>query len=353
MTFQVLKSGDSRWQELFAALPPERQDVFYAPGFAALCQETIHADHEVLCATWSGDGGVLLYPFVRRDLARLTGVETLAGKFDMISLYGRGGAAADPALTAEALASFQRQLRAWAADNRVICLFDRYHPVWANEAAADPETRIMDVGGFVAIDLADGIEAVEKRYKYSIRKDLAKAERGGVSTVIETDATHLDGFLDVYTHTMDRRHARDFYYFDREFFEGLDRHLPGQFFFIHALIEGKIVSTELVLKHGLFAHSFLGGTLREAQPHCPNHRLKRDLIRWLAIEGCRYFLLGGGSSENDGIFNYKRAFAPEGVLPSRIGGLMLDPAAYQEARDIWGQAGRELDARRFQFYDPN
>jgi len=354
VTFRLLSPTDDGWLDLFTRLPIERQDVFHSPGFAVLCQETIHADNQVMLAAWDGGGhDVILYPFAKRDLAKLCKLDTLSGLYDITGLYGRGGLAVG-SVGPEGLAAFHRHFAHWCAESGVICTFDRYHPVWANESAAAAETKVMDVGGFVVVDMTDDIETIESRYKYSVRKDLRKAERGAVSTDIQTgDEVDLDRFLEVYYGTMDRNNAGAFYYFERPFFEGVSKYMSGQYLYIHSRIDGQIVSTELVLRHGLYAHSFLGGTDRWAQPHCPNHRLKRDLIRHLKQIGCRWFLLGGGSSENDGIFNYKRAFAPDGVLPSRIGATIVDAAAYAGAKDAFAASGRDINSRRFQFYDPN
>jgi hypothetical protein len=38
------------------------------------------------------------------------------------------------------------------------------------------------------------------------------------------------------------------------------------------------------------------------------------LIRWARDEGLKYYLIGGGNEIHDGIFEYKRSFAPQGIV---------------------------------------
>lgn len=352
MAFSILTPGDPQWAALFEHLPPDQRDVFYTPSFARLCQETLNRDDEVLCAAlWEGDAAVL-YPFAKRDLGRLTAFEAFTGRYDMTGLYGRGGLVAAGA-TPQVLAAFHAAMADYCRASGIVCGFDRYHPVMANDASAAPDTRIMDIGGFVVVDMRPPLEAIQEAFKSSVRKDLRKAERNGIQCFAEAGDAHLAEFLDIYHGTMTRNAASEFYYFSAEYFAALCRTIPGQFHFFYALAGEQIVSCELVLHHGKYAHSFLGGTRREALPLSANPMLKWEIIRTLKTQGCEYFLLGGGTQPDDGIFQFKKAYAPEGVLPSRIGGRIWDHDAYQQLKEAMIAAGIAIPEKRFQFYDLN
>ena len=60
----------------------------------------------------------------------------------------------------------------------------------------------------------------------------------------------------------------------------------------------------------------------------PNDLLKWQLILWLRNEGKRRFVLGGGYSADDGIFRYKRSFAPHGLVPFFVGRRVLQQELY-------------------------
>jgi hypothetical protein len=350
MLFSILNPDNPEWDILFESLPLDQQDIFYSPSFARLCKNTLNRDDEVLCAAMTSKVGVLLYPFVKRSLARLTGFPSTAGLYDLISLYGRGGIVGSLAALM-GVAPFHTAMAAYFRENAIVCGFDRFHPVIANDARAAPDARIMDVGGFVVVDMRREMDAIENTFKQSVRKDLRKAERNGITCFAESNCDHLKEFLDIYYHTMGRNSAAEFYYFNEEYFLALAKEIPGQFHFFYAVAGNDIVSCELVLHHGKYCHSFLGGTKREALPLCANPILKREIIRFLKGRGCEYFLLGGGSKPDDGIFNFKKAYAPEGVLPSRIGGMIWNHHAYEQLREDMSSAGVAISANRFQFYD--
>lgn len=350
MSFCILKPDSPEWGNLFDSLPLDQQDLFYSPSFARLCKNTINQKDEVLCATMTSEASVVLYPFVKRNLAILTGCSTFADLYDITSLYGRGGIVGSIAALRD-IAPFHTAMGVYCRENAIVCGFDRFHPIIANDVCAAPEAKIMEVGGFVVVDMRPEMGEIEKTFKHSLRKHLRKAERNGISCFAESNCDHLKDFLDIYYHTMDRNSALGFYYFSEEYFVTLNREMPGQFHFFYAVAGENIISCELVLHHGKYCHSFLGGTKQEAMPLCANQILKREIISFLKDRGCEYFLLGGGASPYDGIFDFKKAYAPEGVLPSRVGGTIWDHQAYERLRVDLSSAGLPIQNNRFQFYD--
>lgn len=352
MPFSILNSDSPEWGALFESLPLEQQDIFYAPSFARLCKNTLNREDEVLCATMTSGAGVVVYPFVKRSLARLTGFPSSSGLYDITGLYGRGGMVGSLAALMDTT-PFHTAMAVYCRENAIVCGFDRFHPVIANDARTAPEARIMEIGGFVVVDLRPEMGAIENAFKPSVRKDLRKAEQNGIACFAESNCDHLKDFMDIYYHTMGRNSADEFYYFNEEYFAALGKEIPGQFHFFYATAGDNIVSCELVLHHGKYCHSFLGGTKREALPLCANPILKREIIRFFKGLGYEYFLLGGGSKPDDGIFNFKKAYAPEGVLPSRIGGMVWNHQAYERLREEMLSAGMPIPANRFQFYDTN
>lgn len=128
---------------------------------------------------------------------------------------------------------------------------------------------------------------------------------------------------------MDRRGADPRYYFPRSYFERLQHGLPGHFMYFHAVLEGEVVSSELVLVSAENVYSFLGGTLPATFNLRPNDLLKYEIIRWAGRAGKKRFVLGGGYQKDDGIYRYKLAFAPGGATPYHVGYRILDPELYE------------------------
>jgi len=346
---QLLEVNSPTWEDAYWRLPIDSQDIFYHPKYARLYAETVNRRDRVLCAYSETPNGPILYPFVLRDLSVVT--DLAAGLSDMTGLYGRNGAVCGAQVTADDLSRFHTAIAAFANETGVLTSFDRFHPVLSNERLAALDSRIFETGVFVIINMDRDMEAVESGYRYSVRKDIRKAERFGISTFAETNGAHLDDFIFLYEDTMKRNNASSTYYFSREFFDKIIEYLKGQFIFIYAIRDGEIVSCELALLHGHYGHSFLGGTRKDALPLAANHLLKQDLIRELKRRSCRFFLLGGGKAPGDGIEKYKLAYAPDTKTMSRVGGRVFDQGAFDELRERMLGAGRLPHRSRFQFYD--
>nr|WP_240148372.1 GNAT family N-acetyltransferase [Diaminobutyricibacter tongyongensis] len=181
----------------------------------------------------------------------------------------------------------------------------------------------------VVCDLGLEPDALWMSFDQKVRKNVKKAQRSGVVVEVDTTGSRFDEFIAIYEATMDRRGADGGYYFQREFFEAIHREMPGQFAYFHALLDGAVISTELVLLSQESGYSFLGGTLDHAFAVRPNDLLKYEVMRWLAESGRRWFVLGGGYEAGDGIFRYKRAFAPNGIRPFAVGMRIIDPDSYR------------------------
>ena len=137
------------------------------------------------------------------------------------------------------------------------------------------------------------------------------------------------------------------YRFSRTFFEAIHARLPGQFVYVHALHDERVVSSELALVSERNVYSFLGGTWSDAYELRPNDLLKYELILWAKAAGKTRFVLGGGYEPDDGIFRYKRSFAPRGLVPFFVGRRVLDPELY---RDLTESVGGSRKSGYFPLY---
>jgi hypothetical protein len=351
LKLELLTPDDEKWQRLYDALPLASRDVFYAPAYAAVCKAAQNRNDRVMCAAADTDGGPILYPFAVREISRLVG-QDLGPWRDITGLYGRNGVVCAATATS-ALARFHDAMGEWAVSENVICGFDRYHPVIANEQWASHLTDVRDIGGFVVVDLRPTMDEIRSAFKGSVRTDLRRAERLGVRCFISADPAHIQRFAEIYRETMVSREAHEFYLFDEEYFRDIHARLGAQAIFIFAGLDGEIVSGDLVLHDGLYGHYFLSGTVRSALPSGANLALKIAAIEELRRRGAHWYLLGGGYRPNDGLFSYKRSFAPNGVLPSRIGGTVWNADAYDQLKVNLGARGVAVPPGRFQFYDPD
>jgi len=281
-----------------------------------------------LCAAWQSDGVQILHPFLLRDLAAEPFWSGPHGNlFDATSAYGYAGPYVwGQGCRNSSAARFWSEFHGWARDHRVVSEFVRLGLFPGARLRYPGETWQAAKQIVRPLDIEES--ALWADFDYKVRKNVNKALRSGVAVEIDTVSERLSDFLRIYNHTLSRRSALASYYFPSEFFLQLQQRMPGQFVYFHAILDGKPVSTELVLISERAVYSFLGGTLEEAF-HCrPNDLLKFEIMKWARQHDKSSFVLGGGYHGEDGIYRYKRAFAPCGQVTYFLGGQIFAGELY-------------------------
>lgn len=303
--FEVLTPDDPRWLERWSAWT--EREVHAHPEYVRLFEED---GARALCAV---DDGVLYPLLLRRD------------PVDVVSPYGYGGAFRTGDADADA---FWAAFDAWASERGAVSELVRLS-LFPERLLAYPGEREQRLVNVVR-DLTPSEEELWADYEHKVRKNVKKARRSGLVAEIDEAGARLDDFVRLYEHTLDRRGAAARYRFPRAFFERIRDRLAGHAVFAHVLHEGRVVSSELALLSATTAYSFLGGTDEAAYELRPNDLLKHELMLWAKAAGKHRFVLGGGHEPDDGIFRYKRSFAPGGLVPFEVGMRVLDPERYAE-----------------------
>ena len=334
--------GDvERWLECWHAWP--RREVYAHPGYLRL-----YADDRSrpLCAAWTGDEGTVLYPLLLRDLTKEPfcppEIERAA---DLTSPYGYGGPFFWVHDREAVAAEFWPRFDEWARSETVVSEFVRL-ALFPDELLPYPGERVQRLVNVVR-DLERDPDELWMDFEHKVRKNVKKARRSKVRVELDETGEGLDDFLRLYRHTLERREADERYDFPPELFEAIRDELPGQFLYAHALAGDRVVSSELVLVSAETVYSFLGGTDSDSFELRPNDLLKHELILWARGAGKRNFVLGGGYREDDGIFRYKRSFAPHGLTPFFAGQRILEPELY---RRLTEQRGAEAATDYFPAY---
>lgn len=308
----------------------EEREVAAHPAY---CELFCRPDDQAMCCLMKDTRGTVLFPFILRPLSAEPWATEYPNAQDIITPYGYGGPFAwgDPDWRL-----FWQEFNAWARNSDVVSLFARLSLFEEQLIPFDGcvETKAPNV--VRSLDMS--IDELWMDYKHKVRKNVKKARRSGLEVEVDYDGARLEDFLDIYCDTMQRRNAKGFYYFDREFFETLIRDLAGNFAFFHAIWNQKVVSTELVLLSTSHMYSFLGGTRGEAFDMRANDILKHSIVEWGVEKGKKAYVLGGGYESGDGIFKYKISFAPNGQVPFRVGSHIYDPTLYMglvRTRERW------------------
>jgi serine/alanine adding enzyme len=265
-------------------------------------------------------GGDVVFPALVRDASQ--------GYGDVGTPMGYGGPAAsgdEPPVDA-----FFDAYESWCRESRLVATFARFHPVLANQRLAEGRWHVEHighsvgwrVGGRDADDIFAGMDAHHRRV-------VRKARAAGVGFVPEVAVEELEGFVDLYRATMRRRNASSFYYFPHEYWLHLATELGEALMRFDAYEEGELVACILCLAAPPVLHYHLGASSERGHSLGANHVLFCETATWAGEQGFEVFHLGGGvGGFEDSLYEFKRRFDPEGLLPAALGKAVHDAEAY-------------------------
>lgn len=342
--FEIITTAESeKWNGIVRKF--EQYEVFYLCEYVRAF-EMLGTEQGLLL--WYDDGDTKAMNVVfKRDVS---GAEGLKGKvepgryYDFQTPYGYGGMIIEGGNVREVWEEYKKLCE----EESIICEFTRFSLFAHGEAYydGDVESRTHNIVRNLEMPMDDMLF----NFEHKVRKNLKKAERNGLEIVIDEQGEFFEDFLNIYYDTMERNQAKEEYYFPRSFFENF-RGMKDNAAWFHVRKDGRIVSTELVIYNENNCYSYLGGTYAEYFEFRPNELLKVEIMKWAQGKGIKNFVLGGGYGEDDGIFRYKKSFAPGGVVDFYIGTKILNKEIYDRLVDIRKeQADFDADTRYFPRY---
>jgi hypothetical protein len=305
-------------------------DYFHTPECHALALQ--NGEGEPWLAVYGTQSRYLAWPYLLRPID-----STLC---DVGSVYGYSGpllAGCDPG---DVFVD-----RAWAAlldlwrVQRVVSAFTRFHPILRNHKILDhstlapgpfaPSSGLRYRGKTVSIDLSQPSDAVWRSYSRNLRRNIQHAQAAGVTVRFDLEWAYFEDFFRHYVSTMDRNHAREFYYFSQESFHRLREVLGDSAFLAVAERAGRCISAAIFLQHRGILTAFLGGTEPEFLELSPISLIYHEAKSRARLNGWRELHLGGGrgAREDDSLFRYKAGFSPC-HYPFYTGQWILDDEAY-------------------------
>lgn len=342
----VLPSEPERWQNAVESI--EGLDLHYQLEY---CRLFAGSGRPELFFYREGDNCVV-YPYIKRPISQIPG---LKGKipvemYDITTPYGFGGPVVSPGGDQRLVQNFYQCFAGYCREKKIITEFTRFHPLLKNHLFCKKQVTLARVSTSVYVDLTRSLEEIWANYERNNRKNIKKACREGLKVLIEEEPNHFEEFLSIYHDTMERNKASKFYYFPRDFYEKIHRNLKNNYIYAHTIKDQKIISTELLLFNERFIHSFLGGTLPEYFIYRPNNILKHEVIKWARARGIKYFLLGGGYSDGDGIFRYKRSFSRDGITDFYVGKKIYNEEAVKMLEQLTASEKKSHDKNYFPPY---
>ncbi|MER2173338.1 MAG: GNAT family N-acetyltransferase [Carnobacterium sp.] len=262
--------------------------------------------------------------------------------FDIVTPYGYGGPVIQETTDEKKLlAGYFEAFSNYCQKNNIITEFIRFDLFENTQVRESFYGDVSLVGNNIVRDLK---LPVNKDVRKTILRNAEKAKNSGIQIVLDETGEYIDDFLTVYYSTMKRTGAENYYYFDKSFFEQIHETMKGQFIYLHALMEDKVISTALVLMGKERSFGFLAGTLEEYYCYHPEALVELTTIQWLKEKGLKKYILGGGHKGDDGIYLHKKGYARSGDHPFYVGKKIHDPIIYEklvQMRKTFGNFDKE------------
>lgn len=339
-TFEILCADDARWDDLVARAP---HDFHHLSGYHRLAES-------------AGEGTARLYVYGDEErflawpclLRRMSG-----GLSDATSVYGYTGPVGLGFDSGSARKAAWSAFRGAWAEERIVTLFTRFHPILANQeicadlhgAEAPPGGELLAFGRSVSIDLALSLDERRAGYPQALRQEVKRAERNGLEVALDTDWRQFGAFVSFYRDTMRRNDASGRYLFSEEYFAGLRRALSHRAHLVVATVEGEVAGALLLVIENGIATAHLTGlnpAFTKFSPLKPLLDRSCDLARDL---GASLMHLGAGrGGAEDKLFAFKARFSP--IRNQFVAGrFILDPEANAHLA-----RGRDSETRFFPAY---
>ncbi len=333
-----------KWNEIVKSF--NNYDVFYLPEYVEAFE--YHGDGEPLLIYYNDRETRAINVILKRDISNIEKFRNIFKKgqyFDVTSPYGYGGFI----IEGENYKEVNNTYNEYCKNNGIICEFVRFHLLEHYESKYDGKKENIKHNIIRKLNLNP--EEMLMDFEHKVRKNIKKANQNLLKIEIDEEAKTINNFLEIYYKTMERNNAQDEYYFSKEFFEILNKMKDNTVYF-NVLYEGKIISTEMVIYSKNNCYSYLGGTLDEYFNLRPNDFLKYEIIKWAYSKNIKNFILGGGyGNDDDGIYKYKKSFAPNGIVDFYIGQKIFNKEIYDELVEMRkNDTGFDINSKFFPLY---
>ncbi len=328
---------DPRWTEFLEQVP---HDFYHLPTYLDL---SARCEGGEPLAFYAEDGPRrMLAPLLKNRLPQDLGANDRW--YDATTPYGYACPLVTPACDPACLERFLRAFAELGRRHGLVSAFFRLHPLFPlpSDALASVGRLVMH-GQTVYLDLSLSREELWRQTRSRYRTDFHKLERLGFVPVMD-DWTRYGRFVSIYTETMHRLGAGDFYFFNDDYFRGCREVADGALHLCSVLAPGgEVAAAATFTAVGGIVQYHLSGTADQFCRFAPN-KLMLDFVRWWAKDrGFRWFHLGGGfGGVKESLFHFKAGFSKL-AADFHTYRLVLDAEKYEHLTGKRRQQGRPAE----------
>ena len=252
--------------------------------------------------------------------------------YDLETPYGYGGPLTDnESISKESQAIFLKELTDYCLKNKIVSQFVRFHPILNNHDLLSEVISTRYMRDTIFIDTTND-ELIMGNMDSKNRNMVRKAIKNNVTIIIK-DITDYNEFIAMYTETMVRNGATDYYTFKEDYFKSLGA-LADNTIIFYAIHERNIIGGAIMFYNDNFMHYHLAGSYSEFRQYSPSNLLLYEAAVWANKHGIKKLHLGGGMEPEDSLFAFKKQFNKNGRLPFVVGKTIFNNTVYQKLLEL-------------------
>lgn len=317
-------------------------DIYYLNEYAQSLM--IHGDGQPILLYFESTDAKMAYVMMENDLSEQEWFkgQIYKGEYlDWTTPYGYGGPLFEGNVTEDWLIKCINQVKEYAKEKHIISQFFRFHPLLQNQSGMESVCNILPEKETIYIDTISE-KQIYKNMTPNNRNMVRKAKKLGVQISYD-NGERLDEFEYIYNKTMEMHHADKYYSFQPKYFQYLKERMKKNMIFFYAEYEGNIISSSIFFYNEHYMHYHLSGTLPEYRKMASANLLLTEAAYWASSQGIQKLHLGGGVSQEDSLFQFKKHFNRNGELKFYIGSNIFDEQKFKQLVDIRGKKDQYFD----------
>ncbi len=319
--FKGEKKGE--WDKVIEDLR-DKGDIFYTENYVKLYSKLWNG--EVLNLLYQKDNSKILSTFIKRKIEN-------SDFFDIVTPYGCGGLLIETDLIENSskiflLEEFYKKAREIFSQEGIVSEFNRLHPLLTSLNLFPSFLKVHHVTLSVFIDLEKEVKEIEKKFRKGTKHILKRALKEKIEVKISKDEKDIEIFHRIYTETMKRREASEFYFFPLWFIKEFFKNFEHSYVFI-AYYKGIEVAASLFLGYNKFFHYYLSGSDFNYKKLGATHLIIYEAIKFAKEKGFKIMHLGGGMKGKDSLFLFKSGFS-DWHLPYYVYGVIHNQEIYDK-----------------------
>lgn len=319
-------------------------DIYFDDNYGSLYEKIENGSKEIF--TYQSEHGEIRSQFIKRMIPIQIDDKQY---YDIVTPYGYGG----PIISKcegnkeELLKGFENAFGEYCRDNRIVSEFIRFHPIVKNALDFKNIYEIKLDRHTIATDLLH--YSIEEEFGKSVKKNLKRALKAGVTYEVIENPTDISEFKKIYYSTMDRNDAEEYYYFSDEYFSDCLGKFRNHIIYVKAVFEGNIIAAGFYFYYQDILQAHLSGTLSEYLYLSPAYVIKQATAEWAKEHGISYIHYGGGTDndENNSLYQFKAKFGKHTKLDFYIGKKIWNEKIYLE---LCEKVGANEDIKFFPAY---